>query len=299
MAPLDIWLTGLPEDATVSDAARLSISARTAEVVVLLPLAAHQAYRDIEHVHQLRVATRRSSAVLLAYKKVFPVRHADRVAVLLRAVRNAAGPARDLDVFLQRLHKEGAPAGLVGRLEAQRDEAQDQILRAEARLRGGEKLVRRLAKLSRKTPDSAKRAKRIGRQLLLDWAPQQLARAVAQFAQNLPDGLATAEQLHQFRIEGKRLRYSLESLAAGLPNGVREQGYPLLKALQKRLGQMNDHESAAQRLTDWLEGAAPAEREFLEMLIAREREEQARQTLAFHEWWGAARKKKLFEALKV
>ncbi len=299
MASLDIWMTGLPADATVSDAARLSVSARTAEVVVLVPLAAHQAWSDIEHVHQLRVATRRADAVLRVYKKVFPERHADRVAGLLRAVRNAAGPARDLDVFLQRLRKENAPAGLLGRLEAQRDAAQDNILRVEAKLRGGEKLVRRLAKLNRKTPDKTKRAKRAGRKLLLDWAPTQLARGVEQFAQTLPDGLATAEQLHQFRIEGKRLRYSLEALAAGLPESVREQGYPLLKAAQGRLGKVNDHAAAAERLTDWLEGATPDEREFLGTLIAREREEQARLSRAFHKWWGDNRKKKLFDALKA
>lgn len=57
--------------------------------------------------------------------------------------------------------------------------------------------------------------------------------------------------LHQFRIEGKRLRYAIEVFAGGLPPACREVLYPQVEELQERLGTLNDHVTALVRFQHW------------------------------------------------
>ena len=64
-------------DASVDDAARLSLEARLTAVAHHLPLAAYHAEQDVEHVHRLRVSTRTRGR---------------RVRTLSRLVAAEAGP---------------------------------------------------------------------------------------------------------------------------------------------------------------------------------------------------------------
>ena len=63
MAASAKWVEGLAPDCTIEEAARRSLGPRLSSVVHLLPMAAHLAEHDIEHVHRLRVATRRATAL--------------------------------------------------------------------------------------------------------------------------------------------------------------------------------------------------------------------------------------------
>ena len=56
------WIAGLTPGMPVADAARAVLAERFAVVRHFLPLAAEKPYEDAEHVHQLRVGTRRSGA---------------------------------------------------------------------------------------------------------------------------------------------------------------------------------------------------------------------------------------------
>ena len=85
---------------------------------------------DIEHVHQMRVATRRIRAYLKAAR---PVLDGDVVTTLrddLSALAATLGAVRDLDVMIDRMHREAAALGkpdtaalerLIGSLDAERD----------------------------------------------------------------------------------------------------------------------------------------------------------------------------------
>src|SRR5262249_22855308 len=95
--------------------------------------------RDIEHVHRLRVATRRAGAALRIFESCLPDKTFRRVRKQLRAMRRAAGEARDWDVFiadlLQRRKQGGAKehAGLdflIGYGSGQRDAAQVHLVQA-------------------------------------------------------------------------------------------------------------------------------------------------------------------------
>lgn len=297
MAALDKWLTGLPADASVADAARVAILSRAAEVSRHLPLAALQPEEDIEYVHRLRVNTRRSSAVLKVFKQVYPDKHANRLDWLLRKVRRAAGPARDLDVFLDRMTKEHAPKGVLARLLRQRDAVQAGLQQVHDKLDGGHKIDRRLEKLTLKTPAKGKASKRLAATPLADWAPGRFDSVAKRFVRTLPEAGAPAAQLHQFRIECKRLRYAIEALSPGLPEMIRTEGYPLLKALQDQLGSINDHATAAVRLAEWMAEAKKSEREFLDGLIAREQKLRKREMQDFADSWNSDQELTLLSAL--
>src|SRR5256714_15128374 len=111
MASSGKWIDGLHADSAVEDAARRSLERRLAVVAHTLPLAAHLAEHDIEHVHRLRVATRRAAAALKLYWDWLPQKSARWIKKRLRQTRRAASEARDLDVLIQRLERDsGTPA---------------------------------------------------------------------------------------------------------------------------------------------------------------------------------------------
>ena len=62
MAQFEKWIEGVSADDSTREAAQHSLRARLSAVKGYLPLAAHRAEEDVEHVHQLRVCTRRSMA---------------------------------------------------------------------------------------------------------------------------------------------------------------------------------------------------------------------------------------------
>src|SRR2546423_3589961 len=106
MASSGKWIDGLHADSAVEDAARRSLEVRLATVAHYLPLAAHLAEHDIEHVHRLRVATRRAAAALKLYRDRLPQKDARWGKKQLRKIRRAAGEVRDLDVLIARLRRE-------------------------------------------------------------------------------------------------------------------------------------------------------------------------------------------------
>src|SRR5262245_27990506 len=103
MAASAKWIEGIGPESAVDDAARRSLEPRLSTVAHCLPLAAHLAEHDIEHVHRLRVATRRASAALKLYRDLLPRRARRWVKKRLRKIRRAAGDARDFDVLATRL----------------------------------------------------------------------------------------------------------------------------------------------------------------------------------------------------
>lgn len=299
MAKRDQWLTSLPDDATVADAARVAIASRVESVVESLPLSLLSPGESPETVHRLRVTCRRASAVLRSYRDVFPEKQACKLATLLGRVRRAAGPARDLDVFILRLVERQAPESLIDRLWIQRRAAQGEIVRVSKKARSGKRLTRRAEKLARMTPTRGKKARRLSKTLLTDWAPRKLDKVIEKLAAASPAADASPEALHRFRIAGKRVRYTCEALAAGLPKEFLHTAGGRLRQLQDRLGRMNDHTAAAARMEKLLSDATEDGRDFLQGQILRERDELAQATRDFHEWWEGGEQLALLTALRV
>src|SRR2546421_3740321 len=99
MASSSKWIEGIGPETRIEEAARRSLEPRLAAVGHYLPMAAHLAEHDVEHVHRLRVATRRAVAALKLYRKLLPKKPARWMKKRLRKIRRAAGDARDLDVL--------------------------------------------------------------------------------------------------------------------------------------------------------------------------------------------------------
>jgi len=127
------WISDLDAATPLADAARHVLTVRLEVVRDHLPLALDEADKDPEHVHQLRVGTRRAGAALEIFACCLPEKAYKAARKKLRKVRRAAGEARDWDVFLLALTQpERSPtpkqrAGLdflIGYAFAQRDVAQ-------------------------------------------------------------------------------------------------------------------------------------------------------------------------------
>jgi CHAD domain-containing protein len=286
------WVEGVSPCEPVSRAARLALRVRFEPLLYYLPLAAAKSDRDIEYVHQLRVATRRVMAALEMYESLLPSRRARRLTKHIKKIRRAAGDARDLDVLAARLAKpsrnelSASERALVERVRRLRVEAQAPIRQVQERLkpRRFEKKVRALVRRARW------RDSRRSEPVFAEAARDYLRAAVDPFFRIARLSTANTEMLHQLRIAGKQLRYSMELTAAAFPPGFRAELYPQIEIVQQRLGDVNDHASALARFRGWLEEwKEPAIAVRLGELAAEEEVSLAASRRAFLQSWDERR----------
>ncbi len=288
MSQLGKWIDGLAPDNSVGDAAQLSLEARLSAVTYWLPLAATYADRDIEYVHRLRVSTRRAAAALELYRNLLPKRPARWLKKRLQKIRRAAGTARDLDVLAERLREQLGERGeaLLADVAERREAAQPAIIAARDHACCEDRVRHKIATLLEglASGGKTKRAKR--QQPFRDWASRQLHATAEQFFAAMPADDSDLAALHQFRIQGKALRYAMELLAPAFGPEMRKDYYPLVEELQERLGRVNDHVSGSERLNGWCEATDDAERAgLLGECVEREREQLAEALDRFRTWW--------------
>ncbi len=105
--------------------------------------------------------------------------------------------------------------------------------------------------------------------------------------------LSVTSALHQFRLQAKRLRYTLELLCDARATAATLLLSQLLKHLQEQLGKINDHASAAEILDAVADSSADSEAQSEARLLAeRERRSLDAGKTVFVDWWtddGAAR----------
>jgi CHAD domain-containing protein len=263
--------------------------------------AIHRANDDTEHVHQLRVASRRLMAALQLFEKFLPRRKSERLQRELNALRKSAGTARDCDVFAQRLQSGNhqSTAGLVEHLRQVRCDAQQALLQHYEACDRGESLERRATKVlegMRPGPqDLDPSSTPVG-----TWSPKRLKSAVRQFfADSKVDG-KHLDRLHQFRIRAKQFRYCLELLRPYLPAERYQEAYAGIKNLTQRLGEINDHAAAVDAISNWLESDLD---ENTQALLRRwqkdERRALRRAVDDFTDWWNPRRRRRLQRRLKA
>jgi len=289
MGPSGKWIAIDPDD-SVDEAARRSLQARLNAVIHYLPLAAYHAEQNIEHVHRLRVSTRRAVAALELYRDWLPRKRARWVTKRLKKVRRTAGRARDLDVLAVRLTREYGEraAAVVTKIAQERLAVQPDIVRLAERLRRDDRFVRRTAKLvgSVEPPDGTSATDEPV--IFRAWAAEQLTRVAEPFFAAIPGEDAEMEAIHQFRIRGKALRYAIELLASAFGPELRSTCYPIVEELQERLGKINDHVTACDQLREW---GAEAENMDLRSAFCELAEQElaslADELAALRAWWTA------------
>lgn len=253
---------------------------------------------DPEVVHRLRVATRRSLAAVAAFEPLLPRKKSRAFKRRLRLIRRAAGEARDLDVLVDRLRQRwpvptaGAPeAGrVIGLLAEQQTASRGPIRECWAELTSWDwparqaRLLKLLAEL-----DSPRYVRFARRQMRL--AGRQFFATTGPFRR--------AAQLHQFRIRGKRLRYSLDLFADALNPRPQARCLKRLKQMQEALGDFTDHTAAAARFGELANKFPDSETaEFVDSLRREERRLARLARRRFNRWWTDQRRQTLKRLLR-
>jgi len=135
------------------EAARRTVAVRAAELIDHRHAAL--ADDDIEGLHDLRVAGRRLRAAMEVFGEALPARHHKRLLNQVKAIGDATGAPRDLDVHLEALERYRAAVPVADRagiddlmrhLRSERHEAGAAIARAVEPLEDG-RLGRGMARL--------------------------------------------------------------------------------------------------------------------------------------------------------
>lgn len=288
----DKWIDGLHADLPATEAAKLVLSVRLGAVRDRLPDAVFHAEDDIEHVHQLRVSTRRAAAALRLFADCLPARLFKKTRRALRGIRRSAGEARDWDVFLEMLQVRRRAARelrgrdfLLGFAHGQRVLAQDHL--RQAHKENADDFSMHVQKVS----ETLQGAKAHG-QTLRDLAVPMLTQLLGELESAARADLGDYEALHQVRILGKQLRYAMEIFESCFAMEFRERYYPAVVAMQDILGLANDSYTACQRLEglrtrllrtqpkQW-----PQYQAGIEGLVRFHEQRLPRQRRKFEKWW--------------
>lgn len=209
----------------------------------------HTGAEDIEHIHRMRVASRRLRATLPLFAQCFSSKKVDNWMKNLRRVTRALGAARDADVqiarvqtFLESVEDPRLRPGLqrlLLRLRQARAEHQPAVATALEKLaeRGTLEemkplLEERLTACEEDTPPD----------------PELYALAQSEISRRLDAFLAydaivpfpeRVQELHELRIATKWLRYTAETFAPLYPTEL-AHWLSILREIQEWLGQIHD-----------------------------------------------------------
>jgi len=224
--------------------------------------------RDMEALHQMRVASRRLRAAVRLFGDYLPGRILRRLRKGLREFTRALGPVRDLDVHIQKAqrYRKSLPAGqretlapllehwraaryltrqkMLGYLDGRPFTALKATLEdlARADLTMGARAKGRRANATGPRQD---RVCEVAPALI--WQHYEAVRAYETRLEGAP-----IETLHALRIDCKRLRYALELLREVLgPPG--ERAIEIAKQAQDHLGELHDADVAIGLLRTFLE----------------------------------------------
>ena len=229
----------------------------------------------IEHVHQMRVATRRIRAYLKAARPALDSEAADSLRAHLAGLARALGEVRDLDVMIDRMHSEATALGepdtaALERLTGQLDRERKRARRALIAELDKPDFTTMLAELDRAAADPpvADPWADLTQLAMLEW--DRLARGRAKLGAKYGDS-PPDDDLHALRILGKRARYSAELLTGNSNGEATTSGRARTRAaavkrflvaladLQETLGNHQDASVLEDRLREMV-GAESADR---------------------------------------
>lgn len=225
------------------------LAATIAELIERLP------FHEPEAIHDLRVALRRSRAVVAAARGVLPDGERREARARLRSLAASTTPARDLEVLVAELDRHGAEVAGVDRaaLEVVRGELARRLDQATA-----------LAAAALQDPHA--------RSWLQGWHrwltdPSPTGEASGRLGPAVADQLHRAERtvlrhgraigsrsspedLHELRKEAKSLRYLIEAYRPLLPHGQAKALGAGLRDLQEVLGAHHDAVTQVHQLAE-------------------------------------------------
>ncbi len=220
---------------------------------------------DPEHVHKMRVATRRMRATWRVFDGAYRPKAQKRYVRELRTVAATLGSVRDMDVQLDHLarYAQGLDDATAAELQPladtwrrHRDQAREELLTLL-----DSKAYRRFVDdyLDFTATPGADAAEMDGARSMRvrDTAAGRIWQAYEQVRAH-EAGLPWADvpALHALRIDGKRLRYTLEAFREVLPARQADELLATVTRMQDHLGLLNDADVAAAATREWLMGSA-------------------------------------------
>jgi CHAD domain-containing protein len=252
---------------------------------------------DIEDLHKMRVATRRMRAAWRVFDGAYRPKVQRRYVAELRSIASALGEVRDIDVLLEHLD------GHIARLPAAGQEAMEPLRGAWRRQREvarGRLMARLDSKQYREfvedyldfteSPGAGEVLTPMGQpSLVRDTAGSRILAAYERVrAYETIITWADVPTLHALRIEGKRLRYTLEYFSEVLPVTSRKLIGGVTE-MQDHLGLLNDADVAARTTREWLNVNAPflpaASREAIGLYLDSREADMERLRRSFRPLW--------------
>ena len=246
---------------------------------------------DIEDLHQLRVAIRKSRSALRLLRPYFRSSAIRGHGQLLRNVMRASGPVRDLDVLLENLAnfdtaQQTALEQSLTTLQRQRTSARGKLLFALYSDAWEQFLPAYADFLTVQGAGVTRmRKNRIAPQQVCHVLPPLMYSRLAQvraYGPALAD--ADSETLHNLRIECKRLRYDVALFADLLGPEIRDY-IAALKHMQDLLGRMSDIAVAQALLARLIPGQKKAARAALRSYLKSMAEEGEQSLAKFPAAW--------------
>lgn len=210
-----------------------------------------RANRDSEFLHDLRVANRRTRAILGQVQGVLPEPEASAFGARFAWVQRVTGPVRDLDVYLADLDEDCGrlPASLRAGLEPLRTHLQTQHADLQAGLavvldsvEFTDLLTQWRAFLQTPVPHD-RMPQEAGRPIrsVMDARIKRIAKRVRRHGRAI-DAASSPDELHQLRKTCKKLRYLMELFQGVYP---RERLTPLLKQIKELLSELGAFQDLA------------------------------------------------------
>lgn len=211
---------------------------------------------DTEFLHDFRVAVRRTRSLLGQIKQVFPPDSQQHFQTEFSWLGGLTGPPRDMDVLMLSLRSPGADIqgdeldALIAFL-GQAQEREHQTLTAALDSERYRRLLTDWGEFLERSAPFHPEARDAGR-LLADVVAQRawrLSRRIAHSSETF-DEQTPAEQLHELRLDAKKLRYLIDVTPSFYDAADLERIVSALKRLQRVLGDFNDAQVQEQRLLE-------------------------------------------------
>lgn len=254
--------------ADLSVAAALAEILRTNFAVLLQWEDKAHSWDDVEGVHQMRVACRRMRAAIAAFRPALPDEFSRYWSKELRWIAGQLSSARDLDVFIEEtlgsargklpLPGEDKMLALAEQHRVEGYETVRQMLDAERYTMFKRDFPTWVDEANWRQADlSAKQLKKLDMGIAI-YAPDLLDRLERRVLETGTDvDKYDPEQMHQLRIDCKKLRYATEFFEPIIPD--MDIFIDQMKDLQDLLGVLNDVSVMSLLLDDMLAGESDPE----------------------------------------
>lgn len=266
---------------------------------------------DIEYVHRMRVASRRTRAAMPLFKNCFPQKKFKKWFKEVKQVTKLLGEARDLDVqiaFVNQYHLENKAAAkdpvvelLLKSYQTRRASVQPTVVKGLKKLRDSS-ILTEMQQFFELTSDELQNASFVQSSVVenANWA----------ISRRLDDFLAMEPYVHkenavfehhEMRIQTKWLRYTMETFAALYKNEFAEE-IKKMKGFQDSLGEMHDCDVWKQQIPNFIANNKNKQGKQLEKSLSKfleyVKEQRKKHYGLFVSLWENSEKTGFFEKLR-